>query len=273
MLPSDFDFGLHDYADVLPLIFGREEAMAFIEFKDVVKKFNGVAVLDGLDLKIEKGDLVCIVGHSGTGKSVTLKHIVRLLSPTSGSVFVDGVDVASCSESALTGVRRRIGYLFQGGALLAWKTLGENVALPLVECTDLSDEEISQRVRKALEDVELLSSIDKYPSEISGGMLKRAALARAIVRETDVLLCDEPTSGLDPVTSMTINNLIRRINKARGITSVVVTHDLKGAFAIADKIVLLDGSRVALCATPDDFVKSQNPAAREFVAATQGGVI
>lgn len=247
--------------------------MAFIEFRDVVKKFDGVAVLDGVNLKIEKGEFVCIVGHSGTGKSVTLKHIVRLLSPTSGSVFVDGVDVASCSEDELAGIRRRIGYLFQSGALLAWKTVGENVALPLEESLDLSDEEISRRVRGALEDVDVLSSIDKYPSEISGGMLKRVALARAIVRQTDILLCDEPTSGLDPVTSMTINNLIRRINKERGITSVVVTHDLKGAFAVADKIVLLDGSRVALCATVEDFIKSENPSAREFVAATQGGVL
>ena len=247
--------------------------MAFIEFRDVVKKFDGVAVLDGVNLKIEKGEFVCIVGHSGTGKSVTLKHIVRLLSPTSGSVLVDGVDVASCSEDELAGIRRRIGYLFQSGALLAWKTVGENVALPLEESLDLSDEEISRRVRGALEDVDVLSSIDKYPSEISGGMLKRAALARAIVRQTDILLCDEPTSGLDPVTSMTINNLIRRINKERGITSVVVTHDLKGAFAVADKIVLLDGSRVALCATVEDFIKSENPSAREFVAATQGGVL
>ncbi len=247
--------------------------MAFIEFRDVVKKFDGVAVLDGVNLKIEKGEFVCIIGHSGTGKSVTLKHIVRLLSPTSGSVLVDGVDVASCSEDELAGIRRRIGYLFQSGALLAWKTVGENVALPLEESLDLSDEEISRRVRGALEDVDVLSSIDKYPSEISGGMLKRVALARAIVRQTDILLCDEPTSGLDPVTSMTINNLIRRINKERGITSVVVTHDLKGAFAVADKIVLLDGSRVALCATVEDFINSENPSAREFVAATQGGVL
>ncbi len=246
--------------------------MALIEFRNVVKKFNGAAVLDGLDLKIEKGELVCIVGHSGTGKSVTLKHIVRLLSPTSGSVSVDGVDVASCSEGELAALRSRIGYLFQGGALLAWKTVGENVALPLEECTALSGAEISERVKKALEAVELSSAADKYPSEISGGMLKRAALARAIVRRTDILLCDEPTSGLDPVTSMTINNLIRRINRTYGITAVVVTHDLKGAFSIADKVVLLAGARVAVCASPSDFMKSQNPAAREFVAATQGGV-
>lgn len=247
--------------------------MAFIEFRNVTKKFDGQVVLDGIDFSVGKGELVCIVGPSGTGKSVTLKHMVRLLSPTSGSVLIDGVDVSSCSEKDLAAIRKRIGFLFQGGALLAWKTVGENVALPLVECTDLSRSEIDSRVREALEAVELEHAYGKYPSEISGGMLKRAALARAIVRRTDIILYDEPTSGLDPVTSMTINNLIRRMNKTRNITSVVVTHDLKGAFSIADRIILLDRSKVALSATPEEFRNSTNPVVMEFVSATEGGSI
>ena len=241
-----------------------------IEFRDVVKKFNGVAVLDGVSFGVEKGEVLCVVGPSGTGKSVTLKHLVRLLTPTSGQVLVDGIDVAACSDSELVKVRDRIGYLFQGGALLAWMTVAENVALPLEECTKLPDREIAVRVRRALKAVDLLRASDKYPAEISGGMQKRAGLARAIVRESDIVLYDEPTSGLDPVTSVTINNLIRKLNRELGITSIVVTHDLQGALAIADHVLLLKGGKVVECSTPAEFVKSENPDVREFLAAMKG---
>ena len=241
-----------------------------IEFRDVMKKFNGVPVLDGVSFGVEKGEVLCVVGPSGTGKSVTLKHLVRLLTPTSGQVLVDGVDVAACSDSELVKVRDRIGYLFQGGALLAWMTVAENVALPLEECTKLGDREIAVRVRRALRAVELVPAADKYPAEISGGMQKRAGLARAIVRESDIVLYDEPTSGLDPVTSVTINNLIRKLNRELGITSVVVTHDLQGALAIADHILLLKGGKAVECSTPEEFVKSEKPDVREFLAAMKG---
>ena len=244
--------------------------MALVEFQNVVKKFNGSAVLDGLSFTVEKGEVLCVVGPSGTGKSVTLKHLVRLLTPTSGRVLFDGIDVASCDDRTLESVRRRIGYLFQGGALLAWMTVAENVALPLEECTGLGEAEIAERVAKALESVELTAAAEKYPSEISGGMQKRAGLARAIVRESDVVLYDEPTSGLDPVTSVTINRLIRKLNRTLGITSVVVTHDLQGALTVADRILLLKGGRAVVCATPDEFVKSENREAREFLAAMKG---
>ncbi len=244
-----------------------------IEFRDVVKKFNGVPVLDGVSFGVEKGEVLCIVGPSGTGKSVTLKHLVRLLTPTSGSVTVDGVDVASCSDEDLVKLRGRIGYLFQGGALLAWMTVAENVALPLEECTRLPDKEIAVRVRHALRAVELVSAADKYPAEISGGMQKRAGLARAVVRKSDIVLYDEPTSGLDPVTSVTINKLIRKLNRELGITSVVVTHDLQGALAIADHILLLKDGKVAECSTPAEFVNSQNKDVKEFLAAMKGETI
>ena len=244
-----------------------------IEFRDVVKRFNGVPVLNGVSFAVEKGEVLCIVGPSGTGKSVTLKHLVRLLTPTSGQVLVGGVDVAACSDSELVKVRDRIGYLFQGGALLAWMTVSENVALPLEECTRLYDREISERVRAALRAVELLHASEKYPAEISGGMQKRAGLARAIVRESDIVLYDEPTSGLDPVTSVTINRLIRKLNRELGSTSVVVTHDLQGALAIADHILLLKGGKVAECSAPADFLKSQNPDVREFLAAMKGETV
>lgn len=248
-------------------------AMPLILFENVTKKFGGTKVLDGLSFTVEKGEVLCIVGPSGTGKSVTLKHLVRLLTPTSGRVLFDGVDVALCSDRELASVRDRIGYLFQGGALLAWMTVAENVALPLRECTAFPDREIDRRVMAALEAVELKDAAEKYPAEISGGMQKRAGLARAIVRESDVVLYDEPTSGLDPVTSVTINRLIRKMNKKLGITSVVVTHDLLGALALADRILLLKGGRAVECSTPAEFAKSANRDVREFLAAMRGETI
>jgi len=247
--------------------------MALIEFQNVVKKFGGTAVLDGVSFSVEKGEILCLVGPSGTGKSVTLKHLVRLLTPTSGHVIVDGVDVATCDERTLSAIRRRIGYLFQGGALLAWMTVAENVALPLQEGTGLSDGEIDDRVAKALAAVELTDAAEKYPAEISGGMQKRAGLARAVVRESDIVLYDEPTSGLDPVTSVTINKLIKKLNKTLGITSVVVTHDLQSALGFADRILLLKGGRVVECSEPAKFAASDNRDVKEFLAAMKGDTI
>jgi phospholipid/cholesterol/gamma-HCH transport system ATP-binding protein len=247
--------------------------MALIEFRNVVKRFAGSSVLDGVSFSIEKGEVFCVIGPSGVGKSVTLKHIVRLLRPTSGAVLVDGTDVASCGEDELFRLRSRMAYLFQGGALLAWKTVAENVALPLRECTALGDGEIDARVAAALESVELSDAADKYPSEISGGMQKRAALARAMVRQAEIVLYDEPTSGLDPVTSVMIHRLIRKFNRERGVTSVVVTHDLAGAAAIADRILLLRNAKVAFCGTPRDLMKSTDPYATEYVAAAKGTTV
>ena len=183
------------------------------------------------------------------------------------------MDISSCGDDELVKIRDRIGYLFQGGALLAWMTVAENVALPLEECTKLSDLEIAVRVRHALKAVELTAAADKYPAEISGGMQKRAGLARAVVRESDIVLYDEPTSGLDPVTSITINRLIRKLNRELGITSIVVTHDMQGALDIADRILLLKGGRVVECSTPAEFTQSTNPDVREFLAAMKGETI
>lgn len=247
--------------------------MSLIQFENVVKRFGGHAVLDGVTFGIEKGEVLALVGPSGTGKSVTLKHLVRLLTPTSGRVLVDGVDVADCSDRELEKIRSRIGYLFQGGALLAWMNVADNVALPLRECTDLKDEEIDRKVAAALAAVELTDAAEKFPAEISGGMQKRAGLARAIVRESDIVLYDEPTSGLDPVTSVTINRLIRKLATDFGITSVVVTHDLQGALTIADRILLLKDGKVVECAAPDEFVLSQKPAVKEFLAAMKGEML
>jgi phospholipid/cholesterol/gamma-HCH transport system ATP-binding protein len=227
-----------------------------IHFDNVCKNFDGKQVLAGVSFDVVEGEILAIVGPSGTGKSVTLKHIVGLLTPDSGTVTV--------REGA------RIGYLFQGGALLAWLTVRENVSLPLRETTKLSEDEIARQTDEALKAVGLEESADKYPAEISGGMVKRAGLARAIVRHADAVLYDEPTSGLDPVTAQTIHRLIRRLNAERKLTSVVVTHDLAGACSFADRILMLKEGHVVLAATPEEFLKSDIPAVREYVIASKG---
>ncbi len=238
-----------------------------IRFENVVKRFDGRTVLDGVSFEVAKGEILAIVGPSGTGKSVTLKHLVRLLTPTSGKVWLEDVEISAATGRRLEEIRGRFGYLFQGGALLGWLTVAENVALPLRERTRLADGEVESRVAEALGAVELLDAADRYPAEISGGMQKRAGLARAIVRQSDIILYDEPTSGLDPVTSVTINRLIRRLNRERGMTSVVVTHDLQGALLFADRILMLKGGHVVELSTPEVFVRSEKPEVREFLDA------
>ena len=226
-----------------------------IAFDRVVKRFGDSVVLDGLNWSVRRGEIMVVIGPSGTGKSVTLKHIVGLMEPDSGEVLVK---------------TDRIGYLFQSGALLAWKTVGENVALPLEECTRLSDDEIGERVRTALRAVGMENDADKYPSEISGGMQKRAGLARAIVRESEIVLYDEPTSGLDPVTAAQITELIVDLNRRRGVTSVLVTHDLASALKVADRILLLSGGQARFCGTPAEFAACREPEVQAFLKATKG---
>ena len=230
--------------------------MSIIRFKNVTKAFDGVKVLVGLDFEVEKGEILAVVGPSGTGKSVTLKHIVGLLDPDDGEVEIEG--------------KPKIGYLFQSGALLAWLTVYENVALPLKETTNLKDSEIFDKVMTALREVGLEDAASKYPSEISGGMQKRAGLARAIVCDVDVVLYDEPTSGLDPVTSLTIHRLIKTLNREHGITSIIVTHDIQGAINLADRIMLLKAGKAVATGTVEDFVNSDNNEVREVLTAMKG---
>ena len=226
-----------------------------IRFEHVTKRFDGQAVLDGLSFSVRKGEVFSVIGPSGTGKSVTLKHIVGLVEP-------DGGKVVTASD--------RIGYLFQSGALLAWMSVWDNVALPLRETTSLPEDEVERKVDAALAAVGLTEAADRYPSEISGGMQKRAGLARAIVRDADVVLYDEPTSGLDPVTARAIDELISELNERAGLTSVIVTHDLAAALRMSGRLLLLSSGKAAFCGTPEEFVASDEPVVRAFADAVKG---
>ncbi|OVE73545.1 hypothetical protein BVX94_03535 [bacterium B17] len=236
-----------------------------ISFKSVKKVLGGRPILNDVSFDIEKGETFVIVGPSGAGKSVTLKHMVRLMTPDEGDIMVDGQNITDMVGSELEAVRDRFGYLFQGGALLAWLTLGENVALPLREKTKLENEEILKRVMEKLKLVGLENDTEKRPSEISGGMQKRGGLARAIIREPEIVLYDEPTSGLDPVTSRVIDGLIMRMKEELNVTSVVVTHDLHSALSIGSRIAMLYGGRIVELSTPDDFINSSNPEVQGFL--------
>ena len=238
-----------------------------IRFEHVTKRFGRQTVLDDVSYEIRKGEVFSIVGPSGTGKSVSLKHMVRLLTPDSGSVWVGDDCISSASDRELPAIRARFGYLFQSAALLAWMTVYENVALPLQETRRMPESEIHDRVMDALEKVGLADHGAKYPSDISGGMQKRAGLARAIVTEPEIVLYDEPTSGLDPVTSRRIDELIADLRDRLGITSVVVTHDMHSALSISDRIIMLGNAHVVELANPADFIKSERPEVKAFLDA------
>lgn len=238
-----------------------------IVFDNVCKAFGARRVLENQTFSVRRGELFVIIGPSGTGKSVSLKLASGQLLPSSGTVRVLGEDLAALSADALRAVRRKMGYLFQSGALLGWKTLAENVALPLQEHTRLAAREIDERVAAALAEVGLADAGDLYPAEVSGGMVKRAAFARAMIEDPEVLFFDEPTSGLDPVMSRTIDGLILEVNRRRGAACVVVTHDLVGALRYADRIAFLKDGRFLEIAAPDAIVHSDHPDVKSFLAA------
>lgn len=238
-----------------------------IRFENVTKRFGSRTVLDDVSYEIEKGEIFTIVGPSGTGKSVSLKHMIRLLTPTSGRVWVGDDCVSEAAGRDLSRIRSRFGYLFQSGALLAWMDVYDNIALPLREKTRLTEGEIERRVMDALEKVGLEKDGAKFPSDLSGGMQKRAGLARAIVTEPEIVLYDEPTSGLDPVTSRRIDELIADLAGRLGITSVVVTHDLHSALSISTRIAMLGDGKVLSIEPPADFIRSTIPQARAFLDA------
>ncbi len=235
-----------------------EAAVPAVSVRGLVARYGENVVLDGVSLDVRPGEIFVVMGGSGSGKTTLLRHMLGLLRPAAGAVRVLGVDVNAAAPATLQALRRRVGVAFQGGALLSSLSVGDNLALPLVEHTDLHPRTIAIMARMKLEAVELPGTERLMPSELSGGMLKRAALARAIVMDPDLLFCDEPSAGLDPAVSAAIDKLILRLREAMGMTVVVVTHELASAFAIADRICVLDGGEVVAVGTVDEIRHSAN---------------
>ncbi len=238
-----------------------------IRLENLTKYFGPHKVLDGLDVEIASGETFVIVGFSGSGKSVTLKHVIGLLTPDSGRVCIGDDVISEARGRELARIRERFGLLFQSSALLQWLTVGENVALPLREKTEMSDEEIESRVREKLGMVNLEDVYDAHPADLSGGMQKRVGLARAIVMNPEIILYDEPTSGLDPVTSRAIDALIDRLRVELKVTEVVVTHDLFSALSIGARIAMIHKGRIIEVSTPTDFIRSENQIIKDFLEA------
>ena len=238
-----------------------------ITFSHVYKSFGAQKVLNDLSFQVKKGEIFMIVGPSGTGKSVTLSHITGLMKPDSGEISIGNTPLSSAGKKELLEIRKKIGMLFQGGALLNWMNIYDNVALPLRENTHFSQEEIHDKVTMALAMLELTGAAKKMPSEISGGMVKRVALARAAVCRPEIMLYDEPTSGLDPVMSRKIDSLILRMREICRVTSIVVTHDLVSALHIGDRIALFHGGKMVFCGTPREFLRCSDFHVQEFIKA------
>jgi phospholipid/cholesterol/gamma-HCH transport system ATP-binding protein len=242
-----------------------------VEFQEVRKSLGGRVILDGVTFSVLRGETLCIIGGSGTGKSVTLKHIVGLLKPDRGHVLIDGVDISRPHNGELDQARRKIGFLFQGAALLNSLSVFENVALPLREHERLSEEEVRKRVMEKLELVGLADAASKMPGILSGGMKKRVGLARAIIRSPEIILYDEPTAGLDPVTASSINLLILDMQEKLNVTSIVVTHDMSSVFRIADRIAMLYQGKILKIGTPEEFKQDDHPVTKAFIYGDSEG--
>ncbi|HPG37782.1 MAG TPA: ABC transporter ATP-binding protein [bacterium] len=237
-----------------------------IEFIDVYKSFDNKKVLQGFNLSIKKGETLVILGRSGCGKSVMLKILLGLMQPDSGRVFVEGTEITNLTEANLFSIRQKIGMLFQGSALFDSLTVGENVAFALKEHTRKSWAEIDEIVRRNLEFVELKNTELLMPSDLSGGMRKRAALARAMASQPQIMLYDEPTTGLDPITATTINALIRKTQRQFGVTSIVVTHELDSGFSVADRVGVINDGVIIEIGSIAEIKKSQNEFVQRFIA-------
>lgn len=237
-----------------------------VTMRGVTKRFGGRVVLDGLDLTVPRGSNFVIMGQSGTGKSVTLKILSGLMQPDAGEIVVDGLRLDGARPRALRRIRERMGFVFQGAALIAWLSARENVALPLRE-RGMRDAEVRRIVDERLEAVGLSDIGDKFPPEISGGMRKRVGFARATVLQPDLVLYDEPTSGLDPDTTRTIDELIVGARDGMGATGIVVSHDVTSALRVADRIGLLHRGRLEVVVTPEEFLESDHPVVRRFLEA------
>ncbi|MEK6712133.1 MAG: ABC transporter ATP-binding protein [Nitrospinota bacterium] len=244
-----------------------------IELREVEKSFGANHVLRGLDLKVPAGKITVIIGRSGEGKSVLLKHMIGLMRPDRGQVLVDGEDAAQLRGRELNRLRAKFGMLFQGAALFDSMNVGENVAFPLREHSRLSQGEIAVRVREKLHLVGLDGVEDRMPSQLSGGMRKRVGLARAIIREPEIILYDEPTTGLDPILADSIDRLIVRTQATLGVTSVLISHDLDRALAFADFVAMLHQGRIAAQGSPGELRAMDDPLVRQFLSGSAEGPI
>ena len=243
----------------------------FVELCNLHKKLGGLVVLDGVSLKIRRGETMCIIGGSGAGKSVTLKHIVALMEPDEGHVLINGVNITAARREELEEIRKGIGFCFQGAALLNSLTVFDNVALPLQEHEGLEGTELEDRVMAKLDLVGLENAAKKMPSELSGGMKKRVGLARAIIRNPGIILYDEPTAGLDPVTATTINSEILDMQAKLNVTSILVTHDMSSAFRVANRIAMLYKGEIIALGTTEEIKKHDDPRVQQFIYGDSEG--
>ncbi len=244
---------------------------AMIESKKLVKEFRGRRVLDGMDLTVERGETLVIIGRSGCGKSVFLKHVIGLVKPDGGQMLVDGIDTANLSGREMDALRHRFGMLFQGSALFDSLTVGENVGFSLIEHTKMTRREIASRVAESLELVGLRGIESMKPSELSGGMKKRVALARAICMKPEILLYDEPTTGLDPVTASAIDELIIGLHDKLKVTSIVVTHDMISVYRVATRIAMMYNGRIEQTGTVTEIQNTANAVVRQFITGSAQG--
>jgi phospholipid/cholesterol/gamma-HCH transport system ATP-binding protein len=239
-----------------------------IKVEDLYKSFDGVEVLKGVSLEIGKGEILALIGRSGYGKSVLLKHVVGLMKPDRGRVIVDGHDMNLLRGKELRKLRNRLGFLFQGGALFDSMTIFDNVAFPLKEKTKLREGEIRERVLYELDQVGLAGSENKYPSQISGGMVRRVSIARALIEEPEIMLIDEPTTGLDPVTGQTILSLIDSCHRRLDFTGIIVTHEVPRIFEIVGKVAMLQDGKILFQGTPGEIMKCEEPDVKTFIAGS-----
>jgi phospholipid/cholesterol/gamma-HCH transport system ATP-binding protein len=242
-----------------------------IRVEELHKSFDGAQVLKGASFSVGKGEILALIGRSGYGKSVLLKHVAGLMKADRGRVLVDEEDVSELKGRGLLHLRNRLGFLFQSGALFDSMTIFDNIAFPLREKTTLEERKIRHKVQSELEQVGLMGSEGKYPSQISGGMIKRASLARALVQEPEIMLFDEPTTGLDPLTGQTILNLIDSCHRRLGFTGIIVTHEIPKIFEIVNKVAMLHDGVIQFQGTPKEIAASEDPVVRAFLTGDMEG--
>ncbi|ACY15941.1 ABC transporter ATP-binding protein [Haliangium ochraceum] len=249
----------------------RSGDSALLEIRDLHKRFGDKRVLEGVDLSVRRGEALYLIGTSGVGKSVTIKHLIGLLAPDSGEIWFDGARIDTLSERAFYPVRKRIGMVFQQATLFDAMTLRENIALPLRVHGGLSHAAALEAAEARLAEVHLQDHVDRYPGTLGDGIRKRAAIARTLTLEPELLLLDEPTTGLDPVSARRVDALIRELVEQRGVTALVVSHDLASIFGVADRVALLYRGRVHVCGAPEALRDSDEPVIRQFLSGSATG--